>query len=123
MKAVDVDAEGISAGTHRILWRELAKLRARRLPADAPFEKLLIVDLVPKTGEAIRLLTSSTVETSRAPFTKATTAKETLRRLLAHARDASGGVDVDPGTAAFITGAEAPVLGAIRQLVELEATY
>jgi hypothetical protein len=123
VRTVDVDDGGVTTGGRRIEWRDVAKLRARRMPPDPPFDKALIVDIVPRSGEPIRLLTSSLIDTTRASFPKQMIAKDTFRRILAAARTGCPGVDVDDGTAAFIAGDEAPVLGAVRQLVEQEQTY
>jgi hypothetical protein len=112
-------------GDERTLrWIDLDKVVARRLPPDPPFEKTLLVDLVPKHGPPLRLLQSTRLEWRNLPGGAATTARENLRRLVAYARACHPALVIDPASEPFVLrGGEPPQLGSARLVAEYDAAY
>jgi hypothetical protein len=123
------DAHGLRVRTtdgdeRTIRWIDLDRAVARRLPPDPPFEKTLLVDLVPKEGPPLRLLQSTRLEWRNLPGGAATTARENLRRLVAHAQACHPALVIDPASEAFVLrGAEPPQLGSARLVAEYDAAY
>jgi hypothetical protein len=107
-----------------IPWIDLDKVVARRLPPDPPFEKTLLVDLVPRDGKPLRLLQSTRLDWRSLPGGAATTARENLRRLVAHAQACHPALVIDPASEPFVLrGAEPPQLGSARLVAEYDAAY
>jgi hypothetical protein len=107
-----------------VRWIDLDRVVARRLPPDPPFEKTLLVDLVPRHGKPLRLLPSTRLEWRNLPGGAATTARENLRRLVAHAQACHPALVIEPASEAFVShGAEPPQLGSPRLVAEYDATY
>jgi hypothetical protein len=105
----------LSTGATRVLaWRELARVAVRRLPPDPPFEKAAFLDLIPHHGVPVRLLATSLLDYSSLPDGAAPSTKENWRRLVAYARAANPALIVEPDSAPFFAGGDAPMFPAIK---------
>ncbi len=116
-KRCEIDAEGVkgttSAGLVRVLrWSDVRALWVRALPPDPPWNGQLVFDVVPSSGEPIRVFATTIVhwpEGGRPP----TSRLEYLRRIGAHVVSRSPGLSMDDETRAFVE-AGAPVRSLAR---------
>lgn len=105
----EIEDRGIVAtysdGTSRTLaWGDIASLYMRRLPHDPPWERMLVMDLVPREGVPTRVLATTVVNFRDLPGGAANSHLENCRRLAAHLVEQNPDVMLDPETRAFVTG-------------------
>ncbi len=143
VRELELGTRGLTAraggATRELSWSELAEVHAGQLPADAPFERLHFVDLVPAgpprpgapyrpdgpapLAEPLRLLPSTRVNYAALPGGAATTSLDNLRRLVAHAQTQQPALSLDAETAAFSTGGQARRYLAVEQFARYDARY
>ena len=143
VRELELGARGLTArgggGTRELSWADLAEVHAGQLPADAPFERLHFVDLVPAgpprpgapyrpdgpapLAEPLRLLPSTRVNYGALPGGAATTSLDNLRRLVAHAQTQQPALTLDAETTAFSTGGQARRYLAVEQFARYDARY
>ena len=91
-------------GTSReIPWTECASAYMRRLPFEPPWERMLVMDLVPREGAPVRILSSTTVNFSALPGGAGTSHLENSRRLAAYAAERNPAMSMDQKTRTFVS--------------------
>jgi hypothetical protein len=118
-----IEGDGLRADDRVIPWSELAYVVARRLPPDPPWEKAMVVDLVPAAGPPVRLTASTRIDCTRLPDGAAPTAKENWRRLVTLAADRNPAFRVERTSVAFFEGGEAPMFPAWKRFLDYDARY
>jgi hypothetical protein len=108
--ALHVGGESEATTPRALPWSSIAGLIVRRLPLDAPFEGVLIVDVVPAdlADSPTRLLPTTRIHYDAAPGPAPLTSHESLRRLAALILARSPRLTVDPATRAFIDDGALP---------------
>lgn len=96
-----------------VAWGEIVELVARQLPADAPWDGKILLDVVhaPKQGakgNVVRVLTTTFVNYPALPGGASTSRLENLHRLAAFIRSKNPGVAFDAGTAPLIEAVKVP---------------
>lgn len=92
-------------GTSRgFTWADVTTIYARRLPHEPPWERMLVMDLVPVSGPPVRLLTTTSVNFGALPGGAASSHLENCRRLAAHVETQNPAVEMDPETRSFVSG-------------------
>lgn len=108
-----------------LLWSQVARVVARRLPPDPPYEKTLVVDVVPATPPRtpIRLLPSTQANYAALPGAAAMSSTENLRKLGLDIAAAKPGV-IEPHSEGFFNGGDkAPQFQAIKQFADYDDQY
>jgi hypothetical protein len=118
-----IEEGGLRAGDRLLAWGEIARVIVRRLPPDPPWEKASLLDLVPDHGPPVRLVSTSRIDWSTLPGGAGPTMKENWRRLVAHARAANPAIEIDPDSAPFLDGREAPMFAAWKLFLDYDARY
>jgi hypothetical protein len=128
IRSCDISEAGISVimddRTQRdILFTEIERLIARRLPPDPPFEKTVFVDIMLSGASApIRLLPSTRANYGFLPGS-AMSSKENMRSLAQYITG-RGPASFEPESADFFTDGKAPPLFmAIKQFADYDAQY
>ena len=91
-------------GTNReVPWTEFATAYMRRLPFEPPWERMLVMDLVPREGAPVRILSSTSVNFSALPGGAAGSHLENSRRLAAYVAKLNPAISMDPETRTFVS--------------------
>ena len=104
----EIESDGLAItlrdGARRdVPWTEFATAYMRRLPSEPPWERMLVVDLVPGEGAPVRILSSTTVNFSALPGGAGTSHLENCRRLVAYAAERNPAMSMDPETSTFVS--------------------
>lgn len=125
--ALGPDAITVTLEDHRKIelpWNVFNRASARQLPAGAPFDKLIVVDLCTIGGAPLRFLPSSRVNYADLPGGAAPNSRENLRRLVAHVKTKQPTFGVEHDSAAFFAGGrEPPAFGSLKQFVAYDEQY
>ena len=114
-----------NGGVRDLLWSQVGRVVARRLPNDPPYEKTLVVDIVPLTPpiQPVRLLPSTQANYSALAGGAALNSTENLRKLGQDIAAAKPGV-IEPHSEAFFSEQkQAPQFQAIKQFADYDAQY
>ena len=99
----DLVGRAAAGGERQVRFADIAAVVARQMPPDPPYERAVVVDLVPAGAPPFRLLTSTRVNYGAMPGGAGTTALDNLRRLVRLVAQA-GRADLDDPTRAFAEG-------------------
>jgi hypothetical protein len=103
-------------------WRDLVGVRVRELPPDSPWERAVVLELVPAaaagTGRRpIRLVRTTSINFRSLPGRPGTTVRENIRRLGAFVVARNPATRVDPESLLFFEGGPCPKVAALADLV------
>jgi hypothetical protein len=103
-------------------WSSLARVAVRQLPEGPPFERAMLLDLVPRGAAPVRLLASTRANYAALPGS-GVTSQENFRRVIAHLRAVNPAIELDPGTVAFASGRAPSRFDTIDELHAYDAGY
>jgi hypothetical protein len=109
-----------------LAWTEIARVVARALPPDPPWDAALLLDLVaPLEGrwQPVRIFSSTLVNYAALPGGASAARIDNLRRFAAHVRERNPSAAVDDETAAFLAGGPVPRFPDITGFTEYDSVY
>jgi hypothetical protein len=105
-------------------WSDLVGLFARRLPPEPPFDGKVLIDVVLRHDQPIRIAPSTLMNFAELPGRAAPSRLENLRRLLQHIDERCPNLSIDPGTRTFMESQQAPLaFRSLSEFAEYDASY
>ncbi len=133
LRSLEIRADGLAAtdrtGTTRIVvFAEIGRVAARKLPEGPPFSGAVFMDLIPATTgkpiQPIRLLAATRTNYGVLPGAGATS-HENFRRLVRHVKTKNPAVTIEPESAPYLEEGKGfpPALSTAEALVEYESQF